>query len=95
MKRRVFSVKKMIARALVMTGALWGLTACHSSKKAAKDPMRPNRPYNNPNEPQPLVYGPPPGLYNDPRNIDPLPDVYGPPPEVIIDNDTVRAVLEK
>lgn len=96
MKRRMFPIKKWIARVLVTTGAVWGLTSCHSTKKDVIDPTDPRSPYYSPGEPQPLVYGPPPGMIDAPvRRIKPEPDVYGPPPQVLIDNDTVKASIKK
>ena len=98
MKKVSFSVKKWLARGFVVIGGALGLVACHSSKSVETDPTtqptQPARPVKPPyiNEPQPLVYGPPPMLNrNDPDTIEPIKDVYGPPvivepdPEVVIE----------
>ena len=98
MKKTAFSVKKWMARAFVVVGGVLGFMACHSSKTAETDPntkpTQPTQPVKPPyiNEPQPLVYGPPPMMRKiDPDTIEPIKDVYGPPvivepdPEVVIE----------
>ena len=101
MKKTAFSVKKWLARAFVVVGGALGFMACHSSKTAETDPTtqptqptQPSPPVRPPfiNEPQPLVYGPPPMMRKtDPDTIEPIKDVYGPPvivepdPEVVIE----------
>ena len=92
MKNTAFSVKKWLVRGFMVVGGALGLIACHSSKPAEGDPNTlPERPpYIN--EPQPLVYGPPPMLNRvELDTIEPVKDVYGPPvilepdPEVVIE----------
>lgn len=87
MKKTAFSVKKWLVRAFVVLGGALGFVACHSSKTAETDPStRPTQPSTEPsrppyiNEPQPLVYGPPPMRREIVKDtILPLNDVYGPP----------------